>query len=199
MTIQSQQCQKSKPSWGRRILFASGTVETNEEATVHIGDSERYRDWESYAKRWAALTRGKRVSNHLSSKTGSHSKEVAVTNQKATPAQAGGDSMPDCCNRSRRVLSKTLLPLGEREATLRGENELEALPLGTRPNEGKPTSKRNVLPHVSTSPKNETCRMTKTPRARCQNRLGMRRYGLAPHQKVCKRSHSGSQGSERGQ
>ena len=125
MTIQSQQCQKSKPSWGRRILFASGTVETNEEATVHIGDSERYRDWESYAKRWAALTRGKRVSNHLSSKTGSHSKEVAVTNQKATPAQAGGDSMPDCWNRSRRVLSKTLLSPDEREATLRGKTNLK--------------------------------------------------------------------------
>ena len=64
---------------------------------------------------------------------------------------------------------RRLLPLGERDATLRGENELEALPLGTRPNEGKPTSKHNALPYVSRGPKYETCRMTKTTRASCQN------------------------------
>ena len=92
----------------------------------------------------------------------------------ATPAQAGGDSLPVWSQPLTEGLIDEHLPI---EAGGDSTKKEEAAPplFASRPNESKPTSNQTVFTHFPQDPNRETCKMTKNTRARCQNRLDMRK------------------------
>ena len=82
-------------------------------------------------------------------------------------------------------LAKTKLnPLtsNQRGVTARSKNKREAPILAKRVEESKPTSKHTVLNHFSKDPNRETCGMSSTMGARCQNRPETRNDGIPPRE-----------------
>ena len=93
---------------------------------------------------------------------------------QTTPAQAGGDSLPDWL----QLPTEGFIEQSPATESA-GVDSTWAKEPGTSlfifTKESKPTSKRNVFTQFRKDPNCETGRMANTTRARCQDRLEMRR------------------------
>ena len=98
---------------------------------------------------------------------------VATTRHTAITAQAGGDSLLEWSQPFTEGPIHEPLPSNQREMTLHRKKNLKPLLQQKGRTKAKPMSKHTVFTHFPKDPNCESCKMTKTTRAGCQNRTVM--------------------------
>ena len=165
-----------------------------------------YCHWDCYARHWATLVDGKQEGEHQAE---SHSKvdRKTVSQSSQGPIQRKKTQETTQCRIGCKQLRKDSIKESLASYPVGGSSSHEGEPADLLlieknhdkwVNNSKPPSTHNILSHSPANPTCETCTLTRTTRARCQDSAEILGDGMELLKKTWRSSHSGSQSSDRG-